>query len=61
MYSIWAAENNLEETMDGIRYLLVKTALQWEEKFFVMSHIASDISKYDAAKFLGCDEKNTKG
>jgi hypothetical protein len=43
--------------MENIRDLLVKIALEWENKFSVMPQITSAISEYDAAQLLGCDDQ----
>ena len=43
--------------MESIRDQLVKIALEWERKFTVMPRITSEISEYDAAILVGCDEK----
>jgi len=43
--------------MENIRDLLVKIALEWENKFSVMPQITSAISEYDAAHLLGCDDQ----
>ena len=43
--------------MENIRNLLVKIALEWENKFTVMPQITSAISEYDAAQLLGCDDQ----
>jgi len=43
--------------MESIRDLLVKIALEWENKFTVMPQITSAISEYDVAHLLGCDDQ----
>jgi len=44
--------------MENIREELVKISLEWEKRFSILPRITSEISEYDAALLVGCDEKN---
>ena len=44
--------------MDNIREKLVKISLEWEKKFYVLPRITSEISEYDAAMLMGCNEES---
>ena len=44
------------EDLPSLRDRLVKTSLDWQQKFGVAPQITSAISEYDAARIVGCSE-----
>ncbi len=44
------------ETLPSLRDSLVKTSLEWQQRFGVAPQITSAISEYDSARLVGCSE-----
>lgn len=49
-----------ELTNDSLRTHLIKTALEWQNRFGVAPAITSSVSEYDAAVLVGCSEDDLR-
>lgn len=47
---------NPTESLPSLRDSLVKTSLEWQQRFGVAPQITSAVSEYDAARLVGCSE-----